>query len=368
MIPIARKNLFSERAKFITSVGGVALAILMMLAILGIYFGSIVAARSIPDNSGVEYWVTQEGSSDMYHTVSILPAGLEGKLKELAGVREASPLLNHATRARFGDEKLTVAVIGYDIKKDVGGPWNIAAGRKVESSGEIVIDRNMAQGHNISIGDQLEIGKLSLKVVGTSRETNTFVFQYVFISKEDAVIAFDRSQVVNYYLLNTDQVDRDELAREVQDLIPNAALKTSDEVAAANVALISESFLPIIAFLVAIGVSVGVAVVGITIYSATSEKFREYGVLKAIGVKDTRLYQIVFEQALISSVSGFILGTLMYWGIEFLAYYYMPVVSFKLDWPYYGYIFALTLVISVIAAFIPIRKSNSIDPALGFKS
>src|SRR3712207_8259794 len=41
---------------------------------------------------------------------------------------------------------------------------------------------------------------------------------------------------------------------------------------------------------------VGTAIIGLIIYTATVEKTREYGILKAIGLSNRRLYSLVFQQ------------------------------------------------------------------------
>src|SRR5439155_1586374 len=53
---------------------------------------------------------------------------------------------------------------------------------------------------------------------------------------------------------------------------------------------------------------VGLAVAGLTIYTATVEKSREYGILKAEGFTNPYLYRVVFEQSMITGALGFLLG------------------------------------------------------------
>jgi putative ABC transport system permease protein len=60
---------------------------------------------------------------------------------------------------------------------------------------------------------------------------------------------------------------------------------------------------------------VGTLVVGLVIYTATIERRREYGVLKAIGAPNGLLYQVVAEQALIAAGAGVALGV----GLAFAA-------------------------------------------------
>jgi hypothetical protein len=48
-------------------------------------------------------------------------------------------------------------------------------------------------------------------------------------------------------------------------------------------------------------------VAGLTIYTATIEKSREYGILKAEGFTNGYLYRVVFEQSLVGH-TGFVIG------------------------------------------------------------
>ena len=58
----------------------------------------------------------------------------------------------------------------------------------------------------------------------------------------------------------------------------------------------------------AIGFLVGGAVIALTTYTATIEKARDFGVLKAIGASDRFLYRIVVEQSVIVGVAGAAIG------------------------------------------------------------
>ena len=63
-----------------------------------------------------------------------------------------------------------------------------------------------------------------------------------------------------------------------------------------------------IGLMVAIAFVVGVLVVGLVIYTATIERRREYGALKAIGARNRTLYGVVTTQAVIAAVAGAVAG------------------------------------------------------------
>ena len=55
--------------------------------------------------------------------------------------------------------------------------------------------------------------------------------------------------------------------------------------------------------------AVGIAIVGQTMYSATMERLREYGTLKALGMSNGALAGIIVRQALIAGLLGYVLAS-----------------------------------------------------------
>jgi putative ABC transport system permease protein len=145
-------------------------------------------------------------------------------------------------------------------------------------------------------------------------------------------------------------------------------IKTPDEIAKSNEKVIEDSFLPIIALVVFIGLIVGAVVMGLTIYSATLEKIREYGVMKAIGVTNNKLFRIVFQQALIISVFGFIAGIILFYLTKLITFFAVPTVNFDIGLSIYFFIFGLTILISILSSSIPILRISKIDPASVFRA
>jgi len=370
MISISRKNLLAEKVKFATSVGGVTFSILVIVAPLGVYFGSIIPSRDLPLKTGGDLWVIQKGSADLFHTRSLLLDGFADELGKVRGVKNASSILSIPTRIEINNEKVTTVVLGFDQNTGAGTPWSLFDGKTPKNldSGEVILDRSLAFAYGVDLGDEVVINDEVFKVAGISLDTNVLVFQYTFITKTDAQRVFDSGPIVNYYLLEVEPGNSDNVLESAKNIVPDSSVVENEFIADSNEKVIKDSFLPIISILVFIGLFVGVTVIGITVYSTTSEKSQEYGVLKAIGIKSGKLYRIVFEQAFISSVLGFVVGVGLYFLIEVIAFYIVPAVNFELPAKYYLYVFVIALFMSVLSSFVPIRKIDSIDPALVFKS
>jgi putative ABC transport system permease protein len=131
---------------------------------------------------------------------------------------------------------------------------------------------------------------------------------------------------------------------------------------------IDETFLPVIAILVGIGLLVGASVVGLTIYTATIERSREFGVMRAVGGSSGYLYRIVLSQSAMLTTGGYLCGVLAAWVVAQLAAAAVPEFTTDFQLLDIAAVLAATALMAVVASFIPARRINGIDPAIVFKS
>jgi putative ABC transport system permease protein len=131
---------------------------------------------------------------------------------------------------------------------------------------------------------------------------------------------------------------------------------------------VEKGFLPVVGVLVGLGAVVGGAVIALTTYTATIEKSRDYGVLKALGASGMYLYRIVITQSLIVGVLGSLLGLLAAALAASLIKRQIPEFITDLRWTDAGAVFLGALVMAIAASYVPVRRINSIDPAMVFRA
>jgi len=104
-------------------------------------------------------------------------------------------------------------------------------------------------------------------------------------------------------------VVEDRLRRRLPDveIMPAEVLKQND------LDLLVEIFAVPLQMMVAIAFAVGTAILGMVIYTARVERMREYGVLKAVGIRNRHLYWLVTQQGLVVSLIGGSLGAGLAW-------------------------------------------------------
>jgi putative ABC transport system permease protein len=231
-----------------------------------------------------------------------------------------------------------------------------------------VIDHVLAANAGLHLGDEFQVPGRRLRVTAIRPGGNP-LFQMAFLNAADASAVLGLRDVTSFYLLSlAPGADVAGVTKAATKVVPGTEALTSEEFAAATARLVNEGFLPVVGALVAIGFLVGGAVIALTTYTATIEKARDFGVLKAIGASDRFLYRIVVEQSVIVGVTGAALGVAASAVAASLIEQRVPefVTDLRL-WDAVG-VFLVSLVVSVIAAYLPVHRINRIDPAIVFRA
>jgi putative ABC transport system permease protein len=366
-VSVARSNLFSDITRLFISVGGVAVAILLIIVLLAVYNGSLRQMSAYVDNVDADLWVAQAGSPDMLHSFSVVPATLIGELEKVDGVSQVWPLTSRTTLVDINGKKNSLILVGYQ-PGGIGGPWKMAEGSSEPGQGGIVVDKVTMKTNDLKLGDTILADGQTYEITGVSEDTTIMVAQYAFVDIEQAKKALGPNRV-NFILLKVaDPGQRDRIKEEITAAHPGQTVFTREQFSQNNSAVIREGILPILAVVVVIAFIIGVAIVGLVVYSATLEKYREYGVLKAVGASGTQLYRIVLEQAILSALLGYAVGALASFAVARIVTRIVVQISVAFTWQQFAAAAVAALVMSVLASYIPIRKINSIDPVIVFKA
>jgi putative ABC transport system permease protein len=126
--------------------------------------------------------------------------------------------------------------------------------------------------------------------------------------------------------------------------------------------------LPILMVLIVLIFVVGAVVVGVTIYTATVEKEREYGVMKALGSPNKHLLAVVAQQTLACCLLGFLVGELAVLLASRLAVRVVPQFVTLIRWEDALIVLAATTVMGVLGAYLPVQRVLRVDPLRVFKA
>lgn len=304
---LALRNLLQDRTRLGLSVVGVALAVMLVLLLSGFVDGIDAQVGQFADRTPGTIVVAQEDVDTLLIATSTLPPGAADDARRVEGVADVVPIVSRLTILDLHERKLAAYMIGYDPAKG-GGPWRMAEGREPASDDEIVIDRSIASRHDLWVGDTVSVLGRDLRIVGISRGVTTWMLSYVFVRTSAAESLLRAPGIASYLLVNPADGASPEAVRDRLRELPGMNAELKPTMVENDQRYFTRFFTPPIRLMAAIAFLVGALVVGIVLYSATVERQREYGVLKAIGARGAVLYRVTLAQAFVVTLAGALIG------------------------------------------------------------
>jgi putative ABC transport system permease protein len=231
----------------------------------------------------------------------------------------------------------------------------------------VLVNQRYAADHHLSVGDQVELGKLpvghrTFTVTGTYA-TTPLVFDFVTSIANLRSAGFADSD--NFLIVFTHPDAGDllrKLERTVADL-PVVTVQDEDQFAEQQRAPIDQLVLMVDALL---GLALVIAVLGIvnTLALSIIERTREIGLLRAIGLGRGQLRLMVTLESIVMAVLGAVLGVVL--GVCFGVAMMYAVKDQGLEviavpWTQLVVFLGLAVVIGVLAAVLPARRAARLD-------
>ena len=365
---IAYKNLVAERGRLATSIIGVAFAVTLVLVMVGIFVGTTGQVTTYIDNSRDAVWVVQPGTTQMFRSVSWLPADTEDKLRAVDGVGEISPILGVPSSFVRDGKQTAFYLLGFDPAASQGGPWDVSQGRARVGPGEVVLDRVLAAKNDVAVGDSVELVDGTFRVVGLSEETAAVGNFYAFVTLDEARRLLRAGDRVSYYLVQPRPGQSTaELADRIDAEVGAVDALTAEEFANNSRAIVVSMIGRPLYAMIGIGLLVGIALVALTVLATVAEQLQEFGVLKAIGVSGRQLYREVLIQAGLLAVVGFLVGVAVTYGIQLAIRERLGDVTVEITPFMLIAMFAAAVVMAALGSIVPVRRVGRLDPAVVFR-
>jgi putative ABC transport system permease protein len=286
------------------------------------------------------------------------------EIEKAPGVYEASGLYFDAARVKHGKEQKFTFIIGYDPKKDfVIESFNIGAeeGRLLKAGDmrEAVLGYNYKLPDKVfskplEINDNIELNGIKLKVIGFMEEIgNPQDDSQVYISNEQFEVMFPATESYGQIIA---KVNIDDISRVTENIERNLRKSRGFEEGKEDFYVQSydeliESFSSalniIIGFVILIAlISVIVSTINTanTMITSVLERYKEIGVLKAMGSRNSSIFEIfLFESAFLGIVAGS-MGVFFGWAISYIG----GVILKNLGWGFLQPNFSVYLFVGLI--------------------
>ncbi|MCU0426199.1 MAG: FtsX-like permease family protein [Candidatus Kapabacteria bacterium] len=374
MLNNAFRFLIYDKPKSIGALFGIIISIFLIGQQVGIYLFLTGLMAGLPNSTQgkVGLWVINSATQDA-NSLGLLDSRLQRQVESIPGVAKAYPLVVAAGQAKFeSGETAAVTIIGSQYPAFKGGAWNLSKGsmQDILQEGAFTCDEfDEKTLGGATLGTQFELGGKKAFIAAQTRGARGFGGAYAFTTLE-------RARAYG-------QVSPDKVSALLIDLEPNAdtltvrdrinatvfgvkAWKTEDLSASTVSFILSTSGIAIsTGTLIVFAIISGLIIIGLTLYSATIDRIRDYATLKAIGSTNGFITRLILLQCVILAFIGYIFSTVLLQGFKFgigqggVLFEYTPTIRI-------GF-FVVTFVISVFGAIFAIRRITKIEPAAVFR-
>lgn len=384
MLFLAIKMLVGDKTKYIGLVLGISFASFIITQQAAILIGIVDRTFGfVTDTSQPNIWVVDPTVQFIDDIKPMKDTDLY-RVRGVSGLEWAVPLYKGTIQARLRNGGFqTCILIGLDDASYIGGPPEMLEGSLTDlriPDAVIVNDvgaktKLASRGENGELiplmpRDRMELNDNRAFVVGICRVSRTFQSQPVLYTTYGRATSFVPSQrkLLSFILAKSlPGVDPAELCHKITSQTGLAAY-TPAQLKRLTLNYYIQNTGIFINFGVAIflGFIIGTAIAGQTLYNFAVENLPYFGIYKAMGSVNSMLMKMVLLQALFASAVG--------WGIGMGAaslFGYLTrhtEISFKLPIGLYLLSAGSILLISLLAAFISIRKVVRVDPAIVFKN
>jgi len=360
---LAAGNLIQNKTRLLISVAGVALALTLVLFFGAVFTGVQGRLTAYIDRAGADVWVSQDGVRTMHMSASSLPGSVVDQIQAVPGVEQTVPILYTEGMIEANGKEYIAYVFGIVPDAPFGGPWRIVDGVSTPGPGEVIIDHAIAGPAGLRVGDQVTVLGREMRIAGMTAGTSSLVSSVSFVRMDDFAQARGGGDVISFVLV---KVKPGESAAAVSSRIAasvsGVTVQTRDQFAAQERKLVGDMSADIINILNTAGFLTGLAVVALTVYIATIGRRREYGVLKAMGVRNSRLYQVVLLQALLSVLAGLAAAVGLTLILSVLIPRFNELIVLSVSTEALLRVTLISIVLGGIAALLPARQLAGLEP------
>lgn len=299
-------NMLHRPARTLVSVLGIGMGILLIVFTIGLTNGTMRERASRDKNIGAEIMFFEAGSFGPSGTALRLPVAMKGELEKVDGVEAAVPIGQNSVAASDGlTGSRLIDGVPFDEYAAISG-MQIVQGRKfVEGRDEIMSDTAWLERRKLKIGDKFGIYERDFEIVGTYEPSagsrikipiSTMQTQLGSEGKASAFLIKAKPGV-------SAQAVGDNLSARFPD---NQIILTSE---------LEELYMqgvPALGVFLDVVIGVAAAISGLiillTMYTTVTERTRQIGVLKSLGMSNTAIGWTIVQEALLISIGGVLVG------------------------------------------------------------
>ena len=321
-------NLLRRPLRSVISVLAVAIEVIMILSIVGIFMGMLNDTKDRTNGIGADLMMRPSNTSTINGLSGApMPVNFAVPLRKLPHVTVVSPvIMNFSTKGSIE------ILYGIDYKSfNALRPFVFLAGGPFRGPNDVIIDDVLARTDGgLHVGDSITVMGHSFRICGIV-EAGKGGRKLLPIDTMAALMG-DDGKASLFYIKCDDPANLNAVIQEihatrgledypVQSMADWDSQMTPAKFPGFNIAL---------EVIISIAVIVGFLVIFQSMYTAVIERTREIGILKAMGASKPTIVSVVLRETAMLAVAGVLAGIAGTYGVQLLLAHVFPTQHFQI--------------------------------------
>ena len=304
------KNPFRRKNSAVLAIVGIAIGIIVIVALGGITEGLINTFEDTVHAGGADFSISGKETGDSAYGTNTIDASWTDKIANVSGVDEAFPI--YVALMPVGDDYMNT-VIGIDPEGTTLADLSIKEGRIFDDNvNEIIMGDIYAEDNNFSVGDEIDIGGEDFEIVGIYQTGDQSMAGGVFTSiSKVGDLMDDEDSISNIYVKVEKGVDAQSVADKIDEMYGDNITTITSVMEMDQMAdmlnMLEASTWAISLLAIVIG---GLGIIN-TMLMSVFERTREIGVLKAVGWSNRKILTMIVGESLVITIVSAVIGSLI---------------------------------------------------------
>jgi putative ABC transport system permease protein len=304
-------------ARTVVSVLGIAVGVLLIVFTIGLSNGTMRERASREANVGAEIFFRASGTLGMSGSEAFrLPLSMIPDVEKVEGVKTVLPLAQNTVSA---DDNNTgnrlIDGINFEEYAQIAG-LKIIEGRPLSNAdNEAIIDTGWQKQKKFKIGDKLKIYERDFTIIGTYEPAAGARIKIPLTVMQTQLGGEGRT--TTFLVKIKEGFTPEQVAQNLQTRFPeNQILLTKDleELYMSSIPALNV-FLDVI---IGVAAVISALVILLTMYTTVTERTRQIGIMKSLGMSNTTIAWTITQEALLLSFCGIVTGVLLTVLLRFL--------------------------------------------------
>ena len=353
-------NLLHRPVRSAISVLAVAIEVIMILSIVGIFMGMLNDSKARTNGIGADLVVSPSNASFMSGMSSAaMSVKLTDVFRGMPHVAVASPVISDFSMTSSVEVLYGIDYHSYDALK----PFVFLSGTPFQGPFDVIVDDVFARaGKGHKVGETITILNHPFRICGIV-ESGKGSRKLVPLETLGSLMGTDGKASV-IYLKSDDPANIELIRNEIhatRGLEGYKVLTMSD-----LLALYTPSRIPgfdlALKVVISIAVIVGFLVIFQSMYTAVLERTREIGILKALGSSKVTIVSVVLRETAVLAVAGVLVGIAATYGVRELLHIKFATFSFELTPAWIGWGSLIAFAGALFGSLYPAWMASRKDP------